>query len=380
MRTRSLAAGAAIALALGLLTALPASAAYQDPLIEFPGGTSVFYSPFSGPATVTFTFDADTNDATFELRLRRVGGAVIRTREVFIDPDTMASPHPVSFSWPALSVGSAKTYQVAVYRGGNLQGSPESFQVLPPLVSITGATPNPFLPWIDDDIKDETRILLHARGPVRSNDRPGLRCRLAREVLRPPRLRAGWRGAPVGEQPLRVEREDVGRIAPAERRLLRQDPSRGCIEFGGRLEALQGRDRPDLSSGEDEDQARAGLPPPECLDPHRDRGRLPRRRGCREPADPLSRSARFRVLAMGPRPIATDPTGQRCPGSPSGELSIVYPAVGAHQTWILVHRERGSGRSVGGLPHRHGEDHVQLPPSILTRRGSRSDQHLPSGA
>ena len=58
MRTRSLAAGAAVALALALLTTLPASAAYQDPLIEFPDGTSVFYSPFSGPATVTFTFDA----------------------------------------------------------------------------------------------------------------------------------------------------------------------------------------------------------------------------------------------------------------------------------------------------------------------------------
>lgn len=158
MRTRSLAAGAAVALAVGLLTALPASAAYQDPLIAFPGATSVFYSPFSGPATVTFTFDAGTNDATFELRLRRVGGAVIRTEEVFIDPDTMASPHEVPFSWPALSVGSAKTYQVAVYRGGNLQGSSESFQLLPPLVSITGAKPNPFLPWIDDDIKDETRI------------------------------------------------------------------------------------------------------------------------------------------------------------------------------------------------------------------------------
>jgi FlgD Ig-like domain len=165
MRTRSLAAGAAVALALALLTTLPASAAYQDPLIEFPNGTSVFYSPFSGPATVTFTFDADTNDATFELRLRRVGGPAIRTREVFIDPDTMESPHAVSFSWPAISVGSAKTYQVAVYRGGNLQGSPESFQVLPPLVSITGATPNPFLPWVDDDIKDETRISYTLEAP-----------------------------------------------------------------------------------------------------------------------------------------------------------------------------------------------------------------------
>ena len=333
MRTRSLAAGAAIALALGLLTALPASAVYQDPLIEFPGGTSVFYSPFSGPATVTFTFDADTNDATFELRLRRVGGAVIRTREVFIDPDTMASPHPVSFSWPALSVGSAKTYQVAVYRGGNLQGSPESFQAASAAGLDHGSDTEPVPPLDRRRHQGRNEDLLHARGPVRSDDRPGLRCRLAREVLRPPRLRAGRWGAPVGDQPLRVEREDagVGRIAPAERRLLRQDPSRGSIEPGGRLEALQGRDRPDVSGGEDEDEAREGLPPPECLDPHRDRGRLPRRRGCREPADPLSGSARFRVLAMGPRPIATDPTGQRRPGYPSGELSIVHPAVGAHQ-------------------------------------------------
>lgn len=154
-----------MALAFGLLTALPASAAYQDPVITFPDATSVFYSPFSGPATVTFTFDTDTNDATFELRLRRVGGKTIRTKEVFIDPDTMASPREVPFSWPALSVGSAKTYQVAVYRGGNIQGSPESFQLLPPLVSITGAKPNPFLPWIDDDIKDETRISYTLQAP-----------------------------------------------------------------------------------------------------------------------------------------------------------------------------------------------------------------------
>ena len=164
MRTRSLTAAAAVALALGLLTALPASAAYQDPRSSSRAGPacSTRRSPARRPS---FTFDADTNDATFELRLRRVGGPAIRTREVFIDPDTMASPRPVTFSWPALSVGSAKTYQVAVYRGGNLQGSPESFQVLPPLVSITGATPNPFLPWIDDDIKDETRISYTLEAP-----------------------------------------------------------------------------------------------------------------------------------------------------------------------------------------------------------------------
>ena len=127
-------------------------------MITFPGGNSEFYSPFSGPATVTFTFEATDNDATFEIRLRPQGGTAIRTKQVFIDPDSQASPRVVQFSWPALSVGSARIYQVAVYRGGNLQGSPEGFQLRPPLAVITGATPNPFLPWIDDGYKDETRI------------------------------------------------------------------------------------------------------------------------------------------------------------------------------------------------------------------------------
>ncbi len=46
---------------------------------------------------------------------------------------------------------------VAVYRNGNFVTS-ESFQLLPRLVSITGASPNPFLPWIIDGIKDTTTI------------------------------------------------------------------------------------------------------------------------------------------------------------------------------------------------------------------------------
>ena len=171
MRTRSLPAAAAIALAIGLLTALPASAAYEDPVITFPGGNSEFYSPFSGPATVTFTFEATDNDATFEIRLRPQGGTAIRTKQVFIDPDSQSSPRVVQFSWPALSVGSARIYQVAVYRGGNLQGSPEGFQLLPPLAVITGATPNPFLPWIDDGYKDETRIRFTLAGDAEAEAR-----------------------------------------------------------------------------------------------------------------------------------------------------------------------------------------------------------------
>jgi hypothetical protein len=157
MRKRLLPLGVAMALGLGLLTAAPAAATYAVASITFPNGSSEFYSPFSGPATVTFTFDGTENDATFELRLRQ-SGALIRKKTVFIDPDTNISPRSVDFPWPAISVTSAKTYQVAVYRNGNLQGSPESFLLRPRLVSITGATPNPFLPLIDDGYKDTTKI------------------------------------------------------------------------------------------------------------------------------------------------------------------------------------------------------------------------------
>lgn len=155
MRTRFLPFGAAIALALGLLTAPPAAATYAA-TVTFPG--SEFYSPFSGPATVTFTFNASDNDATFELRLRPVGGTAIHRKPVFIDPDTQSSPRAVNFSWPALAVGSAKTFQVAIYRDGKLLGAPESFLLRPPLVSITGASPNPFFPWIDNGHKDTTNV------------------------------------------------------------------------------------------------------------------------------------------------------------------------------------------------------------------------------
>ena len=39
-----------------------------------------------------------------------------------------------------------------MYRSGSLVDV-ESFQLLPSLVTITGASPNPFLPWIDDGVQ-----------------------------------------------------------------------------------------------------------------------------------------------------------------------------------------------------------------------------------
>jgi hypothetical protein len=166
MKKRLLPAGAAMALGLGLLTASPATAAV--PAVEsitFPGGNSQFYSPFSGPATVSFAFAPADSDATFEIRLRPEGGTAIHERTVFIDPDTMSSPRDVSFTWPSLSVGSARTYQVAVFRNNVLQEQ-ESFLLRPPLASITGATPNPFLPLIDDGHKDTTRVTFRLVSPA----------------------------------------------------------------------------------------------------------------------------------------------------------------------------------------------------------------------
>jgi hypothetical protein len=157
MRNR-ISLGVAAALLVGVLSAVPASAAYTVESITFPGGNAEFYSPFTGPATVTFSFLPADPDATFEIRLRPLGGTKIHWKTVFIDPDTQSSPRAVNFAWPALSVTSAKTYQVAVYRGGVLQGSPESFLLRPKLVSITSIKPNPFLPLIDDGVKDNTRV------------------------------------------------------------------------------------------------------------------------------------------------------------------------------------------------------------------------------
>jgi hypothetical protein len=157
MRIRTLAAATAICLALGLLSALPASATHGVQSITFPGSASEFYSPFGGPATITFTFDAADPDVTYEARIRPAGGSQIHSKTIFIDPDTQSSPRAVNFAWPALSVNSARTYVVAVYRGG-VQQAAESFLLRPALARITGAAPNPFFPWIDDGHKDTTNV------------------------------------------------------------------------------------------------------------------------------------------------------------------------------------------------------------------------------
>ena len=157
MRTRLVPVGGALGLLLGLLTAAPATAAYTVGPITFPSGSSTFYSPFSGPATIHFTFDGSENDATFSLRIRPTGGTAVHTENVLVDADDPAGFQDKTFDWPALTVNSARTYAVVVYRNDVALES-ESFLLKPRLATITGATPNPFLPWITDGYKDVTHV------------------------------------------------------------------------------------------------------------------------------------------------------------------------------------------------------------------------------
>lgn len=155
MIKRAISLAAVLCAVLTLLTAAPASAAYVA-AIGFPGGNSEFYSPFNGPATITLTFDGSENDATFSLRLRRPGRTPIHTETAFVDADDPSGTKVVHFDWPALSVSAPRTYEVVVKGGGIVQT--EQFLLRPRLVTITGATPNPFFPWIDDGYKDTTNI------------------------------------------------------------------------------------------------------------------------------------------------------------------------------------------------------------------------------
>jgi hypothetical protein len=149
--------GAAMAVALGLLTAAPAAAAYTA-TVTFPGGNTEFYSPFGGPASIQFDFQPGDDSTVFRVRLRPVGGTAIKTQYFSVNPASQSSPQIRYFSWPALSTNSDKPYEVLVNPDGQPISAQATFILRPRLVTITGASPNPFLPWVDDDIKDETHI------------------------------------------------------------------------------------------------------------------------------------------------------------------------------------------------------------------------------
>lgn len=155
MRARVLPLSLAVASVLGLLTSTPAHAAY-DAVITFPGDRSEFSSPFAGPATIAFAFDGTEADQAFSLRIRQLGREAIHRETILVDADAVTQTKVVRFDWPALTVRAPRTYEVLVRGGGRTWI--ESFLLRPPLVTVTGATPNPFLPWIGDGYKDTTRI------------------------------------------------------------------------------------------------------------------------------------------------------------------------------------------------------------------------------
>ena len=149
--------GTAIALALGLLTAAPAVATYSAS-ISFPGGGTEFYSPFAGPASIQFDFDALDPSQVFRVRVRPVGGPAFETRFFSINPTTQTSPQIRQVSWDGLVTSADKPYEVVVNPDGQPTIAQVSFILRPRLVSIVSATPNPFFPWIDDGYMDTTNI------------------------------------------------------------------------------------------------------------------------------------------------------------------------------------------------------------------------------
>ena len=167
MRKRSIPLVLAATVLIGLLTAPAAHASFLVSSILFPHGAVTFYSGFTGPATIRFTFNDFTAaqmgtdpTTTFQLRLREQGGPNVHTQNVTITPSTQISPRDVSFSWPALQTNAQKKYEVAVYQG-TTQKRVRAFTLKPYLVKITSISPNPFFPTIDDGFKDTTRIEYH---------------------------------------------------------------------------------------------------------------------------------------------------------------------------------------------------------------------------
>ena len=141
----------------GIVAAAPASATYGA-IVQLPAGAA--YSPFAGPATVTFTFSPTDPSAVFRIRIRQAGQqAAIKVKDYLVDPATQTSPHDVSFAWKALAATKATTYVVDVRRqsGGPIITS-ESFTLLPALVSKLSASPSTFYPLVLDGFRDHVTI------------------------------------------------------------------------------------------------------------------------------------------------------------------------------------------------------------------------------
>jgi len=155
MRKRAAAFLVAIVFGMSVIVATPASASFAA-FVQVP---ETVYSPYGGPATITFTFGETDGATIFTVRLRRPGKAVVKTKDYLVDPETHTSPHEVSFPWKKLSVASPTNYVVDVRRqeGGEVISN-ATFTLLPRLVSNLSAKPSPFYPLVDDGYKDTAKI------------------------------------------------------------------------------------------------------------------------------------------------------------------------------------------------------------------------------
>lgn len=143
-------------LGVGVFVAAPASATVGA-IVQLPA--SSVYSPYGGPATVTFTFAPADDAEIFTVRIRRPGHGTVKERDYLVNPAAQTSPLPVNFSWADLSVAAPTDYVVDVRRqsGGPVITS-DPFTLLPKLVSGLSATPSPFYPLVQDGYKDHTTI------------------------------------------------------------------------------------------------------------------------------------------------------------------------------------------------------------------------------
>jgi hypothetical protein len=144
-----------ILLGASVLMAAPALASFGV-IVQLPA--SAVYSPYGGPATVMFTFEAGDGSRIFTVRIREPGHGTIKEKDYFVDPATQTSPQSVSFSWGELSVAGPTDYVVDVRRQGGPVITSETFTLLPKLVSDLSAKPSPFYPLVQDGYKDTTRI------------------------------------------------------------------------------------------------------------------------------------------------------------------------------------------------------------------------------
>src|SRR4029077_12070383 len=127
-------------------------------VVDLPSGAA--YSPFAGPATVTFTFSPTDPSDVFRIRIRKAGHqAAIKEKDTLVDPANQTSPHVVSFAWKTLAATKATTYVVDVrpQSGGPIITS-TSFTLLPALVAKVSASPSPFYPWVLDGFKDHAAL------------------------------------------------------------------------------------------------------------------------------------------------------------------------------------------------------------------------------